>query len=182
MISLANKMLLESYVNLIDDSNKLKYIDQVWEILQDSYASQGGIKGKGFSNKQDMIENIQFWKLFTKNDIVYCCVLYKFKDGIRKTVALGINRDPEHINVSRKYMHQMLKQEFTRSLMEVSGQLVQYLKKNFKDLVYKYSIPVEKVSGIINKEITPIDSFLYSRNINGHEEVKQLIGTINKKY
>ena len=57
--------LNEAYVNLFkeDSFKKEKYVDDVWEMLQDSYRRMGGIKGSGFRNKQDMIDNIPFWKV-----------------------------------------------------------------------------------------------------------------------
>lgn len=38
----------------------------------------------------DMVKNIPFWKLYTKNDKVIMALLYKDKNG-RKIVALGID-------------------------------------------------------------------------------------------
>ena len=40
-----------------------KWVDQAWEMLNKTYAPIGGIKGSGFSSREDMIKNIPFWKL-----------------------------------------------------------------------------------------------------------------------
>lgn len=54
-----------------------KYAEQVWDVLQFSYRDIGGIKGSGFSSIQDMIDNIPFWKMVTKNGEVHAVVMYK---------------------------------------------------------------------------------------------------------
>ena len=50
------EFITETFVNIIgfDDTaqaNKEKYKDIVWQLLQKSYASIGGIKGSGFANR-----------------------------------------------------------------------------------------------------------------------------------
>ena len=47
-----------------DDADREKYAPAVWDLIQQSYAKIGGIKGKGFSSPDDMIMSIPFWKLF----------------------------------------------------------------------------------------------------------------------
>jgi hypothetical protein len=54
---LVEHIISERYVNAVgmDDrvqSIKQKYMDQVWDILQQSYAPIGGIKGKGFESQK----------------------------------------------------------------------------------------------------------------------------------
>lgn len=70
------EFLTENFKNLFvkDKSKRLIYIDEVWDILQSSYADNGGIKGKGFSSKQDIIDNIPFWKLFTRNNKILVAI------------------------------------------------------------------------------------------------------------
>lgn len=86
--------LNENYKNFILNKDmKEKYKNEVWDLIQDSYSAIGGIKGSGFSSPDDMIENIPFWKVYTKNNKVLMVVLYKEKSG-RKLVALGIDGSP----------------------------------------------------------------------------------------
>jgi len=59
-------------------------VDQVWNILQSSYASQGGIKGTGFGSKEEMIRKIPFWKIFRRGDQVKVVFLYKDKKVERR--------------------------------------------------------------------------------------------------
>lgn len=82
--------LSERFVNLIgSDERKEIYQVEVWNILQDQYQSIGGIRGSGFNTIQDMIDNIPFWKLVTKDGTIHAVVMYKDKGG-RKSVQMGV--------------------------------------------------------------------------------------------
>ena len=100
-------LLFEGYVNLIGDGSidqRQKYADQVWNILQQAYERMGGIKGSGFNSKEDMIQNIPFWKLFVRNGEVLVVMMYKDKNG-RKGVALGTNNTPESKMILKKILN-----------------------------------------------------------------------------
>lgn len=82
------KSLNEGFVNLIADNPKKEdYIDVVWDMVQKSYASIGGIKSNGFQTKEAMMK-IPFWKVATVNGKVVAVAFYKDKGG-RKIVASG---------------------------------------------------------------------------------------------
>jgi hypothetical protein len=182
--------LNESVKNLLepnDDKLKIKYTDQVWDILQESYKSQGGIKGNGFKTKQDML-NIPFWKLDIIDEKVLCVLMYKYTpvdtiDGnVRKLCALGIVSD-EDKNIARIKLKNILKIEFTRSIMEVSGLLESYLLKNFPIEYKKFMLTTDEVEKILFlDEITPIDKNRYYRNIGNEPHEKVMLGTRNIKY
>jgi hypothetical protein len=182
--------LNESVKNLLDtrdDKIKIKYTDQVWEILQDSYKSQGGIKGNGFKTKKDML-NIPFWKLDIVDEKVLCVIMYKYsKTGnddvpVRKLCALGIVGDSDRKTAKTK-LKNIIRYEFDRSLMEVSGLLEDYIKFNFPNEYKKYMFEVETVAKIMYTDvIIPIDEFRYKREIGGGLHEKVMLGTSNKKY
>lgn len=61
---LFEQSLTEAFVNLInDDPKKIEYVDDVWDIIQRSYAKIGGIHGSGFGSKDEMMKKILFGKL-----------------------------------------------------------------------------------------------------------------------
>lgn len=187
--------LNESVKNLLDTNStsrklKIKYTDQVWHILQEAYKSQGGIKGNGFKSKEDML-NIPFWKLDIVDDIVLCVVMYKYTPtttnnvmvNVRKLCALGTIPDLNFKDLSRVKLKNILKNEFERSIMEVSGLMENYLIKNFPADFKKYSIPVEMVKKILYlDDITPVDNFRYLREIGGEDHEKIMLGTKHYKY
>lgn len=176
----------ESVQNLFesDKAKKIKYMDQVWSILQDAYHSQGGIKGSGFNSPEDML-NIPFWKLDVIDDEVLAIVMYKFKEigtadtKVRKLVALGTKFDKERKTTISKKLYNIVKEEFYRSLFEISGLAEQYFVKNFPDLVKKYIKSFDEVVEILNDdELRKIDDYRYERKIGGHWHEKILLGTV----
>jgi hypothetical protein len=56
-----SEFLQERFLNYFerDAQKKNEVVDEVWNILQVSYKPIGGIKGKGFQSKEDMMKNIQ---------------------------------------------------------------------------------------------------------------------------
>lgn len=184
----AYEQLNESVQNLhsTDSIKKAKYVDQVWDILQEAYASQGGIKGSGFKSKQDMIDNIPFLKLDVVDGTVVAVVLYKFKkeweDGeeFRKLVALGINRNEP---TAKTKLYNILKNEFERSILEVSGLMLNYLHKNFKAKFDKYLLTVDQAQDILRSdELKAIDKNFYKRKIGNEWHEKVMLGTVSKRY
>lgn len=182
LINFANESLVnESIQNLFtnDKKEKAKYADQVWAILQDAYHSQGGLAGSGFKSKEDMIENIPFWKMDIVDGEVLVVVMYKFKNEadngyLRKLVALGTKFDPNRAQLIRKKLANIMKMEFSRTLMEVSGLAEAYFLKYFKDLYMNSRIKSEIAMTILpNDEIRPIDEYRYERKIGGHWHEKR---------
>ena len=83
-------MLSERIENLFPENRgRMETIsDAVYALLSKSYAKVGGLKGAGFSNPQDMVENIPMWKIFRRGNDIKAVIMYKFKGG-RKIVACG---------------------------------------------------------------------------------------------
>lgn len=186
--------LSEKYINLINnDPNKEKYIDIVWDLVYNAYSGIGGIKGSGFKNKQDMIDNIPFWKLLKKNDKIIGVFLYKDKGG-RKRIATAIDGSDE----ARKALKDFYKHEFKRSFSEVSGASWGSIRKRvpMDELLSVVKTPEEASKILGNKGLVhikdfdtsldpefklkagdPFESYYYARSINGHWHVKIMVGT-----
>ena len=111
------KYLTETIDNYFDYNEKQKYSQQVWDIIQRSYAPIGGIHGNGFKSIDDMIKNIPMWKIFRRGDTVKVIMLYKSKQG-RKRVALGTDGSKE----AKEMLAKMLIDEYRtkRTFGEVS--------------------------------------------------------------
>lgn len=182
--------LNESVKNLLGENSnklKLKYMDQVWNILQTAYKSQGGIKGSGFKSKEDML-NIPFWKLDIVDEKVLCVLMYKYTptdtiDGnVRKLCALGTVIDEDR-NLARTKLRNIIKMEFSRSILEVSGLMEQYLMKNFPIEYKKYMLTTDEVEKIlVFDEIKPIDKYRYYRLIGTEDYEKVMLGSIERRY
>lgn len=191
------EFLTEGFKNLLTREEKEQYVDDVYDILQRSYESIGGIKGSGFSSKEDMINNIPFWKVSTVNGKPVAVVMYKDSNG-RKFVALGTDSSIE----GKRKIIEMMKADLTRSYGEVSKSALSVLMKTIPwNILKNYAIKPDNASEILGKEIIhgkdypnlPEDAKLvlekypylidygYLREINGRLMYKVMFGTINKK-
>ena len=154
-------------------------MDEVWNILQRTYAPLGGIKGSGFSSKEEMIEKIPFWKLIRKNDRIVAVQLYKDANG-RKFVAAGTDGSAEGKELLKKVLSDELR--LGRAYGEVSENVLIALTRVMGEAeMDTFIVNPEEVEKIIQKPIsfTQGDKF-YLRDINGHMERKYLIGKQRK--
>jgi len=196
-------LLNETYLNFVGYSPdainlKKKYVDDVWNILQTSYAHIGGIHGNGFKNKEDMINNIPFWKLSTNNGKVNAVIMYKDSNG-RKSVAMGTDKS----DISKDKIKHMVSKDFERAYGEKSGSALGLLLKTIpRDVLepfIKTPIEVQQIlkkdkiislkdyKGIIPDDVTKtlikypyLTKYGYFRDIGGSPHFKVMIGTIGK--
>ena len=148
--------LQERFVNLFtkDVEKRKEFVDQVWDILNKSYAKQGGMIGNGFESKEAMIKKIPFWKLNAKNGKVTTVAMFKDKGG-RKRVAMGTDGSPEAKEKVKEMMLNDLK--LSRSWGEISGRAWGFMKKSVpEDLLKASLIPVKTVIKLSpGKDIIP---------------------------
>lgn len=172
-----NDFLFESYVNIFNDSDKKLYVDTVWKMLYDSYKEIGGLKGSGYSSKEDMIQNIPFWKIIKKDNEIKAVIMYKDKKG-RKLVALATDQSPE----AKILITKTMREEFTRSYFEISHGLRSFIMKKLPDLYKRFLIRVDDAieKGLLDSnEITKIDEYTYDRLIGKTHIEKNMLGTPN---
>ena len=192
----------ENYKNFIGSNskpNREKWVDQAWDILQKSYAPIGGIKGNGFKSKQDMIDNIPFWKIYTKGDKLIAAAFYKDKGG-RKSVAIATDGS----DLGKKIVGDIFKASLGVSYGEKSGPALATMIKNVPwETLEKFLFTpeeLEKISGdkVIRVEkfgaenLDPKDKFTYDkfpkmrpyfyiRELGGEMHLKAAMGTPNLK-
>ena len=195
-----SEFISENYKNFIGPNsreNREKWADQVWEILQKSYAPIGGIKGSGFNSKQDMIDNIPFWKLYTKNDKVVAAAFYKDKGG-RKSVAIATDGS----DLGKKIVGDMFKSSLGVSYGEKSGPALGTMMKNVPwDQLKKFLLTPSEVEKVTGKKVVALSKFdvdklgvkdkktvdkfpqlkpyFYVRELGGEMHLKVAMGTPN---
>jgi len=172
--SILEDILNEKILNLFNKEEKEKYKDIIFDLLQKSYAKIGGIKGSGFENPDDMIEKIKLWKIYIRNGNILAGLMYKDKN-LRKRVAIFTNGTKE----GKQALKIMLRDDFERSVVEVSGPSLKFIKKNFPDLFEKYKISCKEAEKILKEKLNCEDEYFYIRNINGNKLRKILLGTVN---
>ena len=179
-------MLLEHYVTLWNDNDedyekKLKFLDQVWDVLSLSYKNIGGIAS--MQNKEDLLDPRMMWKLVTKNGKVLAVNIYKVSGGSRKLCAGGTNGTPEGKEAFYKMCREEVKRIERNSWGEVSGSM----EGVFLYKLQATPIPAETAANILRdkgKEILNIDKdgFHYTRNIGGKPYEKIMFGNVPEKY
>jgi hypothetical protein len=168
--------LTERWLNLFTPEEKEKYVDEVWDILQASYAYAGGMKGNGFQSKETMINKIPFWKLHKIGGKIVTVAMYKDKDG-RKKIAGGVLHNSKEGMLS--YKESML-QDLERSYFEVSDRAFGFIKKHLGPNYLEKAIPVSIVKRkLIDDVIIPIDDYFYKRKIGGEWITKIMMGNPN---
>lgn len=108
----------ERFKNAVGDRDielKKQYGKQVFDLLQKSYASIGGLKSGGFENVDAMIKKIPMWKMVVNKGTVEAVVMYKDKNG-RKSVAMGSTGS----DYAKKHLKTILAKDITRSYGEKS--------------------------------------------------------------
>jgi hypothetical protein len=188
-----NSYITERYVNLFsrDVDQRKQYVDDVWELLQTTYAKIGGIKGSGFESKEAMIQKIPLWKLVRKDGKIVAGSLYKDKDG-RKRVASFTDRSPEGI----KALASIMKEDFGRAYFEISkGSLKLAVDSVGYDFILQYAKSIDEVKKLLPKDeirLPPSDdshvqkfgklrNYFYQREFGGSWETKIMLGTSGNK-
>jgi len=184
-------ILVERFVNLLgDDPEKDKYVDVVWDMITKSYARIGGIQGKGFSSKEDLINNIPFWKLVRKDGDIVAGAFYRDKAG-RKRVAVATNGT----DTGKVALASIMANDFDRAYFEVSDPSLGFMIKQVGlDFVQGYARSVEQAQQISGDELQapPADdphvvkypslaNNFYQRDIGGHMHTKIMLGTTGNK-
>ena len=168
-------LIEESIINLVKPEDKDKYLEIVWDLLNKSYKDIGGIKGSGFETKEKMKSKIKLWKISKKQNKIIAGLLYKDK-GIRKTVAVFTDGSKE----GKTELLKLLKDDFSRSSIEVSHSLLKFLKHKLPESIKKFAIESKYVSDILDKDIKIVNKYEYIRDINGTPIVKMMLGNIKK--
>lgn len=129
----------ERFVNLLPrhEEEKHKHKHEIFNMLQKSYADQGGIHGSGFKDPDDMVKHIPFWKIHKKDGKITSVSMYKDSQG-RKRVAVASNGSEEGKKALGNMMSDDLKR--SRSHGEVSGKSLSFMKKhiNVSDHAHTY--------------------------------------------
>lgn len=112
-------------------------------MVQNAYASIGGIHGSGFKNHHDMTKNIPIWKMHKDHTgKVRAVGLYKVKDGKPKRVAIATDNTPE----GKKGLKHIVKHDLAnkRAYVETSGPSLKFHKKVHGDLT-KHALTHDEV-------------------------------------
>lgn len=80
-------IITEHFLTITKKEDMKKYSNDVWDILQKSYAYIGGIAG--INSIDDIINDTDMWKLVRRNGKITAMKAYKFKNNGRKANCGG---------------------------------------------------------------------------------------------
>ena len=169
---LVEHIITESYVNLfVDDAEKRrKYVDQVWNILQKSYAAIGGIKGVGFESPEAMLQ-LPMWKLGIRDGRVRAVVIYKDRGG-RKSVAVGTDGSDE----GKWFVTDIYKNELERSYGEKSKAALGKMMKMFPfDVIEPFLVSPDRVA-----QMSPDDRIIPIKQVRRNDWPADAVMTLDK--
>lgn len=167
-------LLQERVVNLHNKQDITKYIDDIWDIMQLTYKPIGGFLTA--SSKEELISKVDFAKVIRKDNKIVAAALYKDKFG-RKAIAKGFDGTEVGKAAVKMIYKEDVEQKDRNSWGEFSGGAERQMLKNGG-----IPIPNTLVGEILGKPIivkNP-DGFHYTREINGEEHEKIMIGNIKR--
>ena len=164
-------ILLERVYNAFTSNDKMKYADQVWDVLQKSYANLRGGFGTA-SSLEELIDKSGLWKIVVRDGKVSAVNIYRDQHG-RKSIASGTDGSPQG---KKDFM--MLKSadvKYNRAWVEVSDAPERILSKmGAKPIPSKFAGP------LTGKEILDYneDGYHYTRLIAGEPHEKIMFGIV----
>ena len=159
-------MLNERFVNVFTPEDKRAYMDQVWELLELTYAEIGGLMGAG---KDNLINTPGIWKLVRKDNKIVAGILYRDMAG--RKIRLVLHNNSEQ---GKDWVKKIIKDDIAlgRSWGEVSGALETVMMKLGARPVS--NIKAEEILGQPVKELSQ-DGYHYTRDVGGGVEKEQVI-------
>lgn len=174
----SHEFLIERILNLHTPEQKREYVDQVWDILQQSYIKIGGFKSA--SSPEELIEIPGYWKIVKRDDKVTAVNLYREvpHTSTLKTYASGAVTDNYRATDQGKKDYMMMKRDDVkqqRSWAEVSGSAERVVKR-----LNSVPIPNKFAEYLTGKEILHLndDGYHYTRLIMGEPHEKIIYGFI----
>lgn len=166
------KNINEHYITPISVDDRLKYADEVFNILNKSYDRIGGLFG--INSPEDLVKQSSLWKLVRRNGKIVAARIYSDKRGGRKAIASGTDGSPE----GKKGLYDIIKEDINFSdrnaWAEVSG-AIEHIYKKYGAI----PIPNTEAQKILgpNKKIVELnpDGYHYKRAIGTDNIIKEKV-------
>lgn len=170
------RFIVEHYLTFKENKeDKDKYLDKVWDLLEKSYASKGGIKG---CVKEDLLSPNILWKLVRKNGDIVAVSIYKVIGDTRKAIAAGTDMT----SLGKESLYSIIAEDVTETnrkvWAEVSGAPEHMFKKKGAEM-FPADL-AEKVLKNLGKDIISKsdDGYHYTRLIDGIPYEKVMVGQL----
>ena len=172
-------MINEHFLTLTKKEDMKKYGEEVWDILQKSYAYIGGIAG--VNSIDDVIDDTDMWKLVRRNGKITAMKAYKFKKGGRKANCGGSDGTEQGKKDIMKIYQEDGMCKDRKQYGEYSGKAVSAVLKTGG-----IPVPASIAQTMLEpKEVTPCeDGWFFTRKLgDGRVHHKLMVGNLpNGKY
>ena len=160
------QVLFERFVNVFTPEDKRAYMDDVWQLLELTYAEIGGLMGAG---KDNLANTPGIWKLVRKDNKIVAGVLYRDMAGRKIRLVLHDNSQQ-----GKDWVKKIIKDDIAlgRSWGEVSGALEAVMMKLGAQPVS--NMKAEEILGKPIKELHQ-DGYHYTREVAPGEMKQQVI-------
>lgn len=178
-------IVTEHYLTLWNDkdgdTNKEKYLSQVWNILLESYKDIGGIAS--IKSPEALLADNLMWKLVTRNNKVVCCAIYKITNGSRKLVAGGTDSSSQ----GKADFYKMCQEDVVRLERNAWAEISGSMEGIFLFKLNAIPVPVNLAEKILNDRGKTIlqkgsDGFHYTRKIGDKVYEKIMFGNVPEQY
>ena len=180
----AKEFLIERVVNLWTPEQRAKYADQIWHMLQKSYASKGGFLSA--ESAEELVNTPGYWKIVRRGSDITAANLYRYSTMTDNFKGYASAAETEFDTTKGEYRttprgikdYNQLKREdirFKRSWAEVSGGPEIMLKR-----AGAFPISNKFAAMLTGKEILDLnpDGFHYTRLIQGKPHEKVIYGWV----
>lgn len=173
------QLITEHFLTLTKKEDMKKYGEEVWDILQKSYAYIGGIAG--INSIDDLIEDTDLWKLVRRDNKITAIKAYKLKNGGRKSNCGGTDGTIQ----GKKDIMKIYQED---GLMKDRHQYGEYSGKAVSTVLRTGGIPVPAAiaQSILEPKKIEIcqDGWFYIRKLgDGKSHHKLMVGNLpNGKY
>ena len=132
-------------VQFIEQLELQNYIDEIYEILINSYKNIGGLKT--YKNKKDFIDKAKFAKIVKYNNKIIAVAIYRRIEYSFKMVAIGCINN----NLGKNALQEIIKDDIKNYKLhywcEVSGAIEHYFKKyNGYPIINKFVYQILNIS------------------------------------
>lgn len=168
------QLISEHFVNCKTQEDMQQYGEDVWVILQKSYAFCGGVKN--VNGIEDIIKDTHLWKLYRKDNKVKAVICYTDRKGGRKICLIGQDGSAEGRKMIKKMMENDFKLKDRQTWVGVSGKAAITALKHGG-----FPVPAEVAVQYMGSKCKPYDEYWYNRpikNENGEVEnhLKIMVG------
>lgn len=170
MRSVLECIINEHFVTCFEPVDMEKWVDQVWNMLEEAYKYCGGVKG---ITKETLIPESDLWKLVKRGNKLTAAILYTMKRGGRKACYMASDGTDQGKRDLNMIICEDAKMKDRDAWQEVSGRAIKVFLRN-GHLPVPNTVAREIMK---DKEFDELkdDGWFYTRKIGGEPKTKIMV-------